>query len=45
VASTYFLNAYPKHIADGTKEKHTNLQLAQIPLKSDKEMLHFKVCA
>jgi hypothetical protein len=41
VASTYFLNANPKYIADGTKEKHTTLQLAQVLLKSDKEMLLF----
>ena len=31
------LNAYPISIADGVKEKHTNLQLAYILLKSDKE--------
>jgi hypothetical protein len=45
VDNTYFLNAYHKHIADGNKEKHTTLQLAQVLLKSDKEMLHFKVYA
>jgi len=28
-------------IAEGTKEKHTSLQLAYILLKSDKETLHF----
>jgi len=35
VASTYFLNAYPIHISDGAKEKHTCLQIANILLKSD----------
>jgi hypothetical protein len=41
LASTYFLNALPKRIAEGTKEKHTSLQLAHILLKCDKETLHF----
>jgi hypothetical protein len=41
LASTYFLNALTKHIAEGTKEKHTSLQLAYIVLKCDKETLHF----
>ena len=36
-----FLNALPKRIAEGTKEKHTRLQLAYILLKCDKETLHF----
>jgi len=44
-ASTYFLNAYPKLIADGAKEIHTNLHLECILLKSDKETLHFEVYA
>jgi len=43
VASTYFLNAYPSHIAERTKGKHTSLQLTYILLKSDKETLHFQV--
>ena len=42
LASTYFLNALPKRIAEGTKEKHTSLQLAYILLKSDKETCTFK---
>ena len=41
LATTCFLNAYPKRNADGAKEKHTSLQLAYILLKSDKETLHF----
>jgi hypothetical protein len=36
-----FFNAYPKHNADGAKEKHTSLQLVYILLKSDKDTLHF----
>jgi len=41
VANIYFFNAYPICIVDGAKEKHTNLKLAYILLKSDKETLHF----
>jgi len=36
-----FLNALSKRIAEGTKDKHTSLQLAYILLKCDKETLHF----
>ena len=42
VVSTYFLNPYTIHTADGAKEKHTSLQLAYILLKSDKQTFTFK---